>query len=82
MNSVEKPGGFDLRDRRSSRAGDARLWDPRDALYDASLVMPEDAKCAAVVWVDAKETVHARYAGEKSNVIAALTTVLVRRTME
>ena len=51
MNSVEKPGGFDLRDRRSTRAGDARLWGPRDALYDASLVMPEDAKCAVVVWM-------------------------------
>ena len=82
MSSVEKPDGFDLRDRRSSRDRDARLWAPRDALYDASLVMPEDAKCAVVIWMDATETVRAKYAGEHSHVITALTTVLMHRTME
>ncbi len=36
MKLVSRPEGFDLRERRAKKQGDAKQWTPADALYDAS----------------------------------------------
>ena len=81
MNSVEKPDGFDLRDRRSDRDRDARRWEPGDALYSASQVVPKDARCLAVVWMDAAGNIGFRYAGDHAGIVTTLTTALVHKTI-
>jgi hypothetical protein len=53
LKLIPKPEGFELRDRRSSKQGDASVWRPTDALYDAQQAMvnaPEPVTAVVVVW--------------------------------
>jgi len=36
LRLVEKPQGYELRDRRSNKTEDPSQWTPADAVYDAS----------------------------------------------
>jgi len=51
---MDKPEGFDLRDRRSDKTSSAKDWQPRDALYAAARDMPADAECSFVCWKDSR----------------------------
>lgn len=36
MSDVEKPEGYDLREKRADKASDAKKWTPPDALYSSA----------------------------------------------
>lgn len=51
MTNVEKPDGFDLREKRSEKADDCRLWTPQDAIYDTSMrIKGMDVTQLVVYW--------------------------------
>ena len=48
---IEKPEGYDLRDKRSEKTDDPRLWTGQDALYDASLYLnSHPGEQVLVIW--------------------------------
>lgn len=68
MKLVDKPEGFDLRDKRSDKSSLGKDWGVQDALYDASQVIAgQKANDVVVVWRedlgDGKYFTHFRYAG-------------------
>lgn len=80
MKIVEKPEGFELRDLRSARKHDAAEWIAHDAVYDASTVIPKNAKVAAVLWRDPDTGwAKARYAGTADEIVALLSRSLHAR---
>ena len=60
---MDKPDGFDFRDRRSDKTGDSHDWTGHDALYSARQGMPVDAKAAVIVWMNPDGTFQYRKAG-------------------
>lgn len=51
MRMVEKPEGYDLRDKRAEKSGQGVDWNPQDALYDASQrIQKMDVEALIVVW--------------------------------
>jgi hypothetical protein len=60
---MDKPEGFDLRDRRSDKTGSAKDWLPVDALYKTTLDLPVDASSIAIIWLTADGKLHHRKAG-------------------
>jgi hypothetical protein len=50
LKLVPRPEGFELRDRRSDKSGQANDWTPRDALFDASEAIGDDAEAVTIVW--------------------------------
>lgn len=82
MKIVEKPEGFELRDRRSTKSRDGKDWNPRDALYDADQavgkMIGEGATVDALVIVyrvvapDGTKCTRFRAAGEQDAVQTAL----------
>lgn len=84
MKVVPKPEGFDLRNRRSDRTNKAYDWLAQDVLYDASTLIPPEAKTCIVIWQEenddgATETRY-RVAGHGNDVLAALAQVLHARS--
>jgi hypothetical protein len=60
---MDKPNGFDFRDRHSDKTGSGRDWTPADAVYSASLGVASDAKAALIVWADASGAISYRQSG-------------------
>lgn len=68
MKIVDKPEGFDLRDKRSDKSNKGAEWTPQDALFDASkTIATQDCSDIIVVWREKKENnlyqTHFRFAG-------------------
>lgn len=49
---MEKPEGFEFRDRRSDKTGRSSDWTPADAAYSASQCFNDATLAAIVVWLD------------------------------
>lgn len=69
MKLIDKPEGFELRDRRSDKSNLGSEWTVQDALYDASQEMAkQDTTDAIVVWrervAEGKYLTHFRFAGQ------------------
>jgi hypothetical protein len=78
MKLVPKPEGYELRDKRSTKAGDCELWEPRDALYCAHEEMVgKQIDCVNVIWRErdgnGKTVIRQRRAGSND----AITSMMV-----
>lgn len=60
---IEKPEGFELRDKRSDKTDDSHHWTGRDALYSAAQQMAGDTRAAIIVWQHPGGEIHFRKAG-------------------
>jgi hypothetical protein len=63
---MDKPDGFDFRDRRSDKTGSAKDWTPADALYKTTLDLDADAGCLVIMWLSADGRLHHRKAGSSA----------------
>lgn len=63
MSEVEKPEGYDLREKRADKNSDACQWTPQDAIYNTSQrIKEQDVTQLVVYWwerkPDGKEVLH------------------------
>jgi hypothetical protein len=84
MTDVEKPFGFDLRDKRSDKSNSAKDWLPADALFAASVQSAEDkTDTVLVLWRERLPEggwiLHWRAAGPEDSVAALLIAAISRR---
>lgn len=63
MSDIEKPAGYDLREKRADKSSDARQWTPQDAIYNTSeRIKDQNVTQLIVYWwerkPDGKEVLH------------------------
>lgn len=81
LKLVQKPEGFELRDKRSDKSGQGADWLPVDALYSVQQRLA-DKNCSAlmVVWrevnPDGTTSTCTRYAGDRTTKLDLLITAL------
>lgn len=63
---MDKPDGYDFRDKRSDKTRDAKDWHGVDALYAATLEVPKDTVYLVVMWMDADGVMRHRKAGSSA----------------
>lgn len=83
MKLVAKPEGFELRNKRSDKERDAALWNPQDALYDASQeIAKQEVDACIVIWrerhADDSMEVHYRIAGPEGSALILIMKALGR----
>lgn len=82
---IDKPEGFDLRDRRSTKTSSAADWRPADALYSAwreiETTKPgEEPTCLFVAWKGADGRAYWRAAGGLEQIDSLLLRALTGRS--
>lgn len=63
MSDIEKPEGYDLREKRANKSDDAKQWTPQDAIYNtAERIKEQNVTQLIVYWwertPDGKELLH------------------------
>lgn len=77
---VDKPEGFDLREKRAGKAKDGSLWTPEDALFDAAeQIKGKAVKQLLVCWVVEEEGGKLTFSYSQSTTSLAERLLLLRR---
>lgn len=83
LKLIPKPEGYEFRDKLSEKANDAALWQPTDALFDASAAMKDrPIHSAIVVWSenlpDGARKIHFRHSGPEGTATTLIVHALGR----